>query len=62
MRPFTYTRIDAVAKAEAVVGPNRVPPTMAATQFLACGTTILDLMKLDVMHPSTLLDISSRAT
>lgn len=58
MRHFTYMRIDEVGKAEAAVGPNRVPPTMAATQFLAGGTTILDLMKLDVMHPSTLLDIN----
>jgi xanthine dehydrogenase YagS FAD-binding subunit len=30
---------------------------MAATQFLAGGTTLVDLMKLDVMQPATLLDI-----
>jgi|SRR5262249_47253494 len=58
MRPFTYTQIDEVDKAETAIGPNRVPPPMAATQFLAGGTTILDLMKLDMMHPSTLLDVN----
>jgi len=31
---------------------------MAATQFLAGGTTILDLMKLDVMQPQRLVDVN----
>jgi xanthine dehydrogenase YagS FAD-binding subunit len=34
-----------------------VPPTLAPVQFLAGGTTILDLMKLDVMQPEVLVDI-----
>jgi len=35
------------------------PPTMAGTQYLAGGTTILDLMKLDVMRPEVLVDINA---
>lgn len=58
MRPFTYAQIDEVATAAVAVGPDTMPPPMAATQFLAGGTTILDLMKLDVMHPRMLLDIN----
>jgi len=33
-------------------------PTASAAQFLAGGTTILDLMKLDVMRPERLVDIN----
>ena len=60
MRPFAYQRAGDLAEAvgTASQGPSRVPPTMAAVQFLAGGTTILDLMKLDVMRPETLVDIN----
>jgi xanthine dehydrogenase YagS FAD-binding subunit len=58
MRPFTYTRIDEVAKAVSATGSDRQPPLTSKAQFLAGGTTILDLMKLDVMRPQTLVDIS----
>ncbi|MDP9421509.1 MAG: xanthine dehydrogenase family protein subunit M [Pseudomonadota bacterium] len=51
MRPFHYeqptTAVRAVAAAD------------AASQFLAGGTTLIDLMKLDVMRPERVLDISS---
>ena len=59
MRPFVYQRAGDLASAVdlASQGPNRVPPTMAEAQFLAGGTTILDLMKLDVMRPQVLVDI-----
>jgi len=40
MRPFTYKRTDEVDKAEAAVGPDRMPPPMAATQFLADGAAV----------------------
>jgi xanthine dehydrogenase YagS FAD-binding subunit len=60
MRPFAYDRprstIDAVRAAG--IEPGQVPPTMARTQFLAGGTTILDLMKLDVMRPQALVDVN----
>jgi xanthine dehydrogenase YagS FAD-binding subunit len=60
MRPFVYQRPGDIAEAIGIASqsPDRVPPTMAAAQFLAGGTTILDLMKLDVMRPEVLVDIS----
>ena len=60
MRPFVYQRAGGVADAveTASQAPGRVPPTMAPVQFLAGGTTILDLMKLDVMRPEVLVDIN----
>jgi xanthine dehydrogenase YagS FAD-binding subunit len=63
MRPFLYQRAGDVADAVATAsqGPRTGPPTMAAAQYLAGGTTILDLMKLDVMRPATLVDIGGIA-
>lgn len=60
MRPFTYQRASGLAEAIAAASqaPNDVPPTLAPAQFLAGGTTILDLMKLDVMRPEMLVDIN----
>ena len=60
MRPFLYQRPGDLADAvdRASQGPSRAPPTMAGTQYLAGGTTILDLMKLDVMRPEVLVDIN----
>ena len=59
MRPFHYQRAGDIAEALQAGDRERseVPPTMAAAQFLAGGTTILDLMKLDVMQPRRLVDI-----
>src|SRR6201995_3229694 len=37
------------------------PPMEAAAQALAGGTTLIDLMKLDVMRPQTLVDINPLA-
>jgi xanthine dehydrogenase YagS FAD-binding subunit len=61
MRPFTYRRagdsttlVQILAEEKSAEGP----PTSAETQFIAGGTTILDLMKLDVMRPSALIDIN----
>lgn len=64
MRPFTYQRADTpAAAARAAMAVPRgaatpLPPTEAPVQFLAGGTTILDLMKLDVMRPQGLVDIN----
>ena len=62
MRPFSYTRAssaDAAAQAAAAVGASASqPPTEAPVQFLAGGTTLLDLMKLDVMRPQALVDLA----
>ena len=61
MRPFVYQRAGDVAAAvtAASQGKSSDPPTMAAAQYLAGGTTILDLMKLDVMRPEVLVDVAT---
>ncbi len=74
MRPFAYTRAQSAAAAVAAAGPASnegtegaergegaagVPATLAATQFIAGGTTLLDLMKLDVMRPARLIDLNA---
>ena len=60
MRPFIYVRAaDEVSVVEAFGGAEAEgPPTAAESQFIAGGTTILDLMKLDVMRPSVLIDLN----
>lgn len=61
MRPFVYERAssspDAV-KAASVNAPPAHGHIDAPVQFLAGGTTILDLMKLDVMRPERLIDVN----
>jgi xanthine dehydrogenase YagS FAD-binding subunit len=59
MRPFIYQRASDFGDAidAATQGPSGIPPTLAPAQFLAGGTTMLDLMKLDVMRPDILIDI-----
>jgi xanthine dehydrogenase YagS FAD-binding subunit len=52
MRPFTYERpADARAAAEAVAKNKNA-------KFIAGGTNLLDLMKLDIEQPSHLVDVS----
>ncbi len=61
MRPFHYLpvdSIDAALQGAAASGSADQPANQAPRQFLAGGTTLLDLMKLDVMRPQTLVDIS----
>ncbi len=66
MRPFTYHRAEDAGSAIRAAalppqGPQQgppIPPTMAPAQFLAGGTTILDLMKLETMQPRMLVDIN----
>jgi xanthine dehydrogenase YagS FAD-binding subunit len=64
MRPFGYQRVaDAAAAIRAAAGSSGGTPTLAEAQFIAGGTTMLDLMKLDTMRPERLvdlLDLSSR--
>ena len=40
-------------------GDRQGPPTAAPKQFIAGGTTMLDLMKLDSMRPEALVDINA---
>lgn len=51
MHPFTYVRAD---------GEERAVAAGATTgaQFIAGGTTLVDLMRLDVMTPSSVVDIT----
>jgi xanthine dehydrogenase YagS FAD-binding subunit len=53
MRPFKYTRVDAVPAAVQFAGAN------SNAKFLAGGTNILDLMKEDVVQPDEIIDISN---
>jgi xanthine dehydrogenase YagS FAD-binding subunit len=65
MRPFAYQRAanaSAAVQALAAGGIANDPLTESAVQPLAGGTTLIDLMKLDVMRPSTLVDINPLAS
>jgi xanthine dehydrogenase YagS FAD-binding subunit len=64
MRPFTYQRAADAASAVQALATGAAannPLTEAAIQPLAGGTTLIDLMKLDVMRPSALVDINPLA-
>lgn len=50
MRPFAYLSADTPKRAIASSTPG--------SQFLAGGTTLLDLMKLDVLQPERIVDIN----
>ena len=56
MRPFHFIRADD-AKA-ALIAQMDNGSNGEAVSYLAGGTTLLDLMKLDVMRPSHLIDIN----
>jgi xanthine dehydrogenase YagS FAD-binding subunit len=51
MRPFEFARSDSLSDAIHAFG--------ATSQYLAGGTTLIDLMKLDVMRPSRVIDINA---
>jgi xanthine dehydrogenase YagS FAD-binding subunit len=61
MRPIIYQKaIDAASAVQALAtaAPANTALTDATIQPLAGGTTLLDLMKLDVMRPRVLVDIN----
>ena len=62
MRTFTYDTVlttkEAVGAATDATGASHVN---SPTQFLAGGTTLIDLMKLDVMRPNRLIDVNPLA-
>jgi xanthine dehydrogenase YagS FAD-binding subunit len=65
MRPFVYRRAADVPSAVQALGAaasGNNPLTEAAIQPLAGGTTLIDLMKLDVMRPGVLVDINPLAS
>ncbi len=55
MQPFTYSRADTTAGAVKQVNGD------ARAAFLAGGTTLIDLMKLDVMTPAAVVDVNPLA-
>jgi xanthine dehydrogenase YagS FAD-binding subunit len=55
MKPFTYERAHSPAEAAAVA--ERVPDA----KFIAGGTNLLDLMKLDIETPAHLIDVNGLA-
>jgi xanthine dehydrogenase YagS FAD-binding subunit len=64
MRPFAYQRAaDAPSAIQALASTaaGNTSLTEAAIQPLAGGTTLIDLMKLDVMRPGALVDINPLA-
>ncbi|MCA1476217.1 xanthine dehydrogenase family protein subunit M [Bradyrhizobium sp. NBAIM08] len=64
MRPFSYQRAsdpDMAVQALGTAAAANDPLTKAAAQPLAGGTTLIDLMKLDVMRPTAIVDISPLA-
>jgi xanthine dehydrogenase YagS FAD-binding subunit len=61
MRPFQFSRANdasAAILAYQADGANDAGATDAPNQYLAGGTTLLDLMKLDVMRPPRVVDIN----
>ena len=57
MRPFTYKPAQSASEALDLGTVQADAHVRAPVQFLAGGTTLIDLMKIDVMQPSTLVDI-----
>src|SRR5258708_40264330 len=65
MLPFAYQRAkdaSAAVAALAAAATDNNPLTESAVQPLAGGTTLIYLMKLDVMRPGTLIDINPLAS
>jgi xanthine dehydrogenase YagS FAD-binding subunit len=66
MRPFVYRRVEDATSgvqtlAAAAGRSDSAPLAHAAAQPLAGGTTLIDLMKLDVMRPAMVVDINPLA-
>src|SRR3954464_15155378 len=55
MRPFTYERANSPAQAAAVAASR------GGAKFIAGGTNLLDLMKLEIEQPSHLIDVNRLA-
>jgi xanthine dehydrogenase YagS FAD-binding subunit len=57
MRPFAFEAVNTTARAVAAASAREASD--GAVQFLAGGTTLIDLMKLDVMRPARVIDINA---
>ncbi len=63
MRPFALTRADSAsaavqAQVAAAQSAATAPSVLWPSQYLAGGTTLIDLMKLDVMQPAAVTNIN----
>ena len=58
MRPFTYEAPTDAAQAVALASVRASAHVTSPIQFKGGGTTLVDLMKLDVMQPTTVVDIT----
>jgi len=59
MRPFEYAQARDLADATRLGSRTGQGQAGAAAQYLAGGTTLIDLMKLDVLRPDTVIDLRS---
>jgi xanthine dehydrogenase YagS FAD-binding subunit len=59
MQPFNFQQAASLSHASQLGRGTGQGQTDAATQFLAGGTTLIDLMKLDVLKPRQLVDLGS---
>jgi xanthine dehydrogenase YagS FAD-binding subunit len=59
MRPFAFERAADLAQACQMGSSTGQGQTDSPVQFLAGGTTLIDLMKLDVLRPNTVIDLGS---
>jgi len=60
MRPFAFDRATSPSDAvKAFTAAGHQGAAAGTAQFLAGGTTLLDLMKLDVMRPEQIVDINA---
>lgn len=60
MRSFDFRRATAIEEAIASVPPPApAAPVGEGTQFLAGGTTLVDLMRLEVLRPARVIDINA---
>ena len=58
METFKYTRADSAAQAVQLAGQSQTAQQGAQVRFVAGGTTLLDLMKLNVERPAQVVDIN----
>jgi xanthine dehydrogenase YagS FAD-binding subunit len=61
MRPFLFARVDTPSAAIDAFSSAPGDPSAQASQYLAGGTTLIDLMKLEVMRPQSVVDINALA-
>jgi xanthine dehydrogenase YagS FAD-binding subunit len=59
MRPFAFERAPDLSQACRMGSATGQGQTDAPMQFLAGGTTLVDLMKLDVLRPRTVIDLGA---